>query len=167
MLWIGLGATQDRALAYAWMELAAERGYRSFSEKRDRYREAMTPEERARADRESPALRAEYADAAAEPRQAAAMRRERQSLSGSRLGSTATPVRIVVPGVGTLDSTEYYQAKYWEPALYREWQDSIWQEVRIGRVSVGDIEAVGKEAGSSGPAPQPEPQDTPEPPATP
>lgn len=143
MLWKGVGVPRDRALGYVWMDLAAERGYRSFSEKRDLYWNALTPEERARAATEGVAIRVEYRDAAAEPRLAAAMERERRSLTGSRLGSLVNPVAIEVPGVGSIAASEYYHPRYWDPALYRQWQDSIWQELRIGRVSVGAVEDIG------------------------
>src|SRR3546814_2441093 len=37
MLWNGDGVERDRALAYAWMDLAAERGYAGFLGLRERY----------------------------------------------------------------------------------------------------------------------------------
>ncbi|WP_144409193.1 sel1 repeat family protein [Pseudoxanthomonas suwonensis] len=142
MLWIGLGTEKDRALAHVWMSLAAERGYRSFSEKRDLYWQQLDETERARAESEGPAIRAEYADSVAEPRLAVVLRRELNKATGSRVGSATSPVQIVVPGVGTIDSTQYYNPRYWDPKQYREYQDSIWHDVRIGRVDVGDVEQV-------------------------
>jgi hypothetical protein len=142
MLWIGLGATQDRALAYVWMGLAAERGYTSFSEKHRRYWSELDEGERARALKQGPAIRAEYADAVAEQRLNAVLLRERKKVTGSRLGYTGNPVQISVPGVGTLDSSQYYHPKFWDPKQYRALQDSIWKEVRIGRVDVGEVEQV-------------------------
>src|SRR5690606_37219363 len=41
MYWRGEGVEQDRALAYAWMDLAAERGYRGFLGLRERYWNAL------------------------------------------------------------------------------------------------------------------------------
>jgi hypothetical protein len=140
MLWIGLGAPKDRALAYVWMDLAAERGYLSFVEKRKLYWDQLDESERIRAEREGAAIRADYGDAVAEQRLHYMLRRERSKMTGSRLASLANPVQISVPGVGTLDSSQYYHPKYWEPKEYRAWQDSIWQELRIGKVSVGDVQ---------------------------
>ena len=37
MLWKGEGGPRDPALAYAWMDLAAERGYPGFTVMRERY----------------------------------------------------------------------------------------------------------------------------------
>lgn len=146
MLWVGVGVQKDRALAYVWMGLAAERGYTSFSKKRDRYWSELGEMERVRARQEGPAIRAEYRDVAAEPRLQVVLNRERNKATGSRTGSTATPMKIVVPGVGTLDSSQYYDPKYWDPKQYRMWQDSIWQELRIGRVDVGEVEQVTNDA---------------------
>lgn len=157
MYWIGLGAPEDRALAYVWMDLAAERGYRAFSAKRERYWNELDQAERERAVAQAPEIRAEYADSAAGPRLATVLLRERRRMTGSRLGSRSSPLQIVVPGVGTIDGSEYYNPKYWEPEQYRAWQDSIWQELRTGRVDVGTVEQVSDDpaipaAGSQTPA---------------
>lgn len=153
MLWIGLGTTQDRALAHVWMGLAAERGYISFSEKHQRYWNELNEVERARALKEAPAIQAMYADAVAQERLDAILRRERKKVTGSRLGYTGNPVQVSVPGVGTLDGSQYYHAKFWDPKQYRALQDSIWKEARIGRVDVGEVEQV--PAGDPGQAKQP------------
>ncbi|TWT23216.1 sel1 repeat family protein [Luteimonas marina] len=142
MLWIGWGSDVDRALAWVWMSLAAERGYTSFVEKRELYWQQLDEHERARAEREGPGIRAEYADEVTEPRLAQVLQRELRKMSGSRLGSTSSPVQIVVPGVGTIDSTQYYHPRYWDPQQYRAWQDSIWTNLRTGRVHVGDVQQV-------------------------
>lgn len=143
MLWAGLGAAKDRGLAYVWMDLAAERGYRSFVEKRDLYWSLLDGRERARAQATAPSVRAEYADSAAEPRLARALRMERGKMTGSRLGSLSTPIQISVPGVGTFEGSRFYNPQYWDPEQYRAWNDSIWKELRFGQVNVGDVEQVG------------------------
>src|SRR5690606_35047968 len=65
MLWSGQGVPQDRALAYAWMDLAAERGYATFLGARERYWNALDESERERAISEGQAVYAKYGDAAA------------------------------------------------------------------------------------------------------
>lgn len=142
MLWIGQGAEQDRAHAYIWMELAAERDYRFFSEKRDMYWSQLSAAERELVLEKAPAIRNEYADATAEKRLATILRRERAQMTGSRVGSQANPVTIVVPGVGTIEGSRYYAPRYWDPKEYRAWNDSFWKDVRIGRVDVGDVQQI-------------------------
>ena len=143
MYWAGLGAPQrDRALAYVWMELAAERGYASFSEKRDRFWRELDIHERARVDDVRRSIHTDYADVVAEPRMAKALRLGRSRMTGSRVGSQANPVQIVVPGYGSIEGSRFYDSRYWDPREYRAWHDAFWMELRIGRVNVGDAEQI-------------------------
>ena len=87
MLWNGQGALQDKAQAYAWMDLAAERGYAGFLGLRERYWSDLSEAERDRALAEGQAIYAKYGDAAAQPRIAGVLRRERRQMTGSRTGS--------------------------------------------------------------------------------
>lgn len=88
MLWTGQGVAKDPGLAYAWMDLAAERGYRGFLLLRERYWNQLDPAERERAIEHGQALYARYGDAAARPRLAAQLRRGRREMTGSRTGFT-------------------------------------------------------------------------------
>ena len=145
MLWDGRGAPQDRALAYAWMDLAAERGYTGFLGLRERYWNALSETERQRALEEGQSLYAKYGDAAATPRIDTILRRERKRMTGSRTGFTGN-LKIYVPGPGgyqSIDGSKFYDERYWDPAQYRQWHDAIWARPRVGRVDVGEIEHVG------------------------
>ena len=144
MLWTGQGVAQDRPLAYAWMDLAAERGYEGFLGLRERYWAAMDETERQRAIEVGQEVYAKYGDAAAEPRLAAVLRRDRRSATGSRTGFTGA-LQIYVPGPGgyqQIDGSKMYDERYWDPAQYRAWHDAIWMKPRIGRVAVGEVEQV-------------------------
>lgn len=142
MLWIGLGAPLDRPMAFAWMSLAAERGYRSFTAKRELYWSELDGGERDIAERHRDTLHAKYGDDSATPRLEAVMRRERSKMTGSRVGFSGNNVKIMVPGLGMVDGSQFYDKKYWDPKEYRRWQDDIWRDVRIGRVNVGEPEQV-------------------------
>ncbi len=162
MLWIGQGADQDRAHAYIWMELAAERDYVFFKEKRDMYWSQLDEAERARVREMAPAIRTEYADEIAEKRLASILRRERSQMTGSRVGSQANPLVIVVPGLGTIEGSRYYAPRYWDPKEYRAWNDAFWKDLRIGRVDVGEVEQV-KPSGMQLPVQEAEPPADPNP----
>lgn len=139
MLWMGVGAAQDRPLAYAWMDLAAERGYEGFAGLRERYWNELTESERAQAVNLGQDVYARYGDAAALPRIATRLRRERRSLTGSRTGFAGN-VRIIIPtatGTTQIDGSKFYDERYWDPAKYQAWQDSVWMKPRIGTVNVG------------------------------
>lgn len=142
MYWDGMGVAQDRALGLVWMDLAAERGYDFFSRKRDYYWNTLSEAERKRALAAARGIHREYADEAAEPRLAAALRRARGKMTGSRVGSMSSSVQIIVPGYGSIDATRFYDPQLWDPKQYREWQDTYWVDLKVGQVTVGDVERV-------------------------
>lgn len=144
MLWNGQGVDRDRPLAYAWMDLAAERGYAGFLGLRERYWEALDEAERARALEVGREVYAVYGDAAARPRIDTELRRGRRQVTGSRTGSVGA-LKIFVPGPGgyqMIDGSKFYDPLYWEPEKYHAWTDAVWRNPRIGTVRVGDVEQV-------------------------
>ena len=146
MYWNGQGVGEDRALAYAWMDLAAERGYLTFATARERYWGELDEVERARAVEQGQAVYGTYGDAAAQPRLATVLRRERGKMTGSRLGSGSGNLQVLVAGPDgefeSIDGSKFYDPKYWDPEQYQAWHDSVWMRPRIGRVNVGDVEKV-------------------------
>lgn len=141
MLWEGQGVARDRAAAYAWMDLAAERGTQLFLAYRERYWEALDPAERTRALEIGQEVYAEYGDAVAKPRLENVMRRARRNIAGSRTGSVgALKIHIPGPGGGTvIDGSAFYDKQFWEPANYWQWQAELLEGVKEGRVLVGDL----------------------------
>lgn len=145
MLWDGRGVEQDRPLAYAWMDLAAERGYEGFLVLRERYWHALDEAAQKRAIEVGQDVYARYGDAAAEPRLATALRRERRRGTGSLTGFAGN-VKVYVTGPGDvpmqIDGTHFYNDRYWDPVQYRQWQDEVWMKPRTGKVEVGGVETV-------------------------
>lgn len=156
MYWDGMGVAQDRALGLVWMDLAAERGYDFFSRKRDYYWNTLSEAERKRALAAAREIHREYADEAAEPRLAAALRRERSKMTGSRVGSMSSSVQIIVPGYGSIDGSRFYDPQFWDPKQYRQWQDTYWVNLKVGQVTVGEVEQV--ETGAKPEAAKPAPR---------
>lgn len=151
MYWEGRGVAQDRALAYAWMDLAAERGYPDMLAQRERFWAALDASQQARAVSEGQAVYARYGDSVAQDRIARVLRRQRTQMTGSRTGFTGNlNVVVPVPSVGgddsampatiTLSGSEYYASKFWNPAEYQAWHDLQWKLLREGRVDVGELE---------------------------
>lgn len=158
MYWNGYGVPRDHALAYAWMDLAAERGYAGFLGLRERYWHALNEAERARALDEGQALYARFGDAAAKPRYEHHLRMGQRQMTGSRTGFNHG-VKIVIPGMGgaqTIDGEDFYDDRYWEPGQYWAWQDAVWMKPRIGRVSIGELERVEPEGATVTPSRIPE-----------
>lgn len=159
MYWTGTGVVQDRALGYAWMDLAAERFYSNFIIKREEYWRALDEAAQRDAIVRGQPLLIEYGDDVAKERMAKVLRKQR-SLTGSRVGFVGNleiiPFTGPYAGTGmTLRGDEYYASKYWQPEKYFEWQDEVWDApaARKGRVKVGDVEQAGKPTGQEDPAP--------------
>ena len=146
MYWNGQGVPRDPVQAYIWMDLAAERGYLGFLSLRERYWKALTEAERARVPVEGQAVFARFGDAAAKPRYEHQLRIGLHNMTGSRTGFNRG-VSIVMPGPDggvAIPGSKFYDERYWNAKKYWAWQDGIWRKPKIGRVTVGEIEAVSR-----------------------
>jgi uncharacterized protein len=143
MLWKGEGVEINRPLAYAWMDLAAERYYPTMLLHRERYWEAMTAAEREQALVLGKDIYAAYGDAVAKPRLASALRRAKSQTTGSRTGFVGSLIiTINTPsGPQTIDGSQYYQDKFWKPDEYAKWQDEAWKKPPTGRVDIGPLQS--------------------------
>lgn len=141
----------DPVLAYVWMDLAAERGYEGFIGLRERYWAALDENQRASALERGQEVYARYGDEAAQPRLATTIRRGRNRITGSRVGAVGN-LQIYVPGPAgfeQIDGAKFFDEKYWEPEQYMAWHDSIWLKPRVGKVTVGEIEAANAAVGDA------------------
>lgn len=131
MLWTGRGVLRDRPLAYAWMDLAAERQQKDFLLKREYYWSQLDAADREKALTLGRSVYAEYGDDVAKPRQAREMARVRNEMTGSRVGwsgfMTSRPYRER-KGFEQMDATEFFADRYWDEVIYWEWQDRMWEE---------------------------------------
>lgn len=124
----GEGGDRDPAVAYAWMDLAAERGTPWLIVLRERYWAELDEAGRARAVREGRSLYAEFGDPAAKPRLEAVLRTARKSVTGSRLGTIGNGLEVYPAGftrsalsrrdVAPASPEDVYADRYWEPELY-------------------------------------------------
>jgi uncharacterized protein len=145
MLWTGRGVAVDRPLAYAWMDVAAERGYPGFVGHRERYWNVLSQAERKHAVQVGLPLMDEYGDMVAKPRLARLLQRERRMVTGSRTGFVGN-LEIQVPGPGgiwqTISGDRFYDDELWEPEKYFAWQDRVWKDAPSGKVEILPIERV-------------------------
>src|SRR3546814_332787 len=136
------------------MDLAAERGYAGFLGLRERYWSALDEAGRARALEAGQEVYAHYGDAAAKPRIAVALRRGRREMTGSRNGMVGS-LKIYVPGPGgyqQIDGSTFYDARYWEPEKYQQAHAAHWQQTRLQRVTVREVErTAGPDQGTRAP----------------
>lgn len=161
LLWNGQGGATDRPLAYAWMDLAAERGTPVLVTQRERYWHRLDTGEREQALRLGQQVYQEYADAIAKSRQERDMRRARGTVTGSRvgqvealnvcleglqLGSSLNGVVQLGPGGckgASVTGADYYADRYWQPDAYWAWQEDLLRTPsRVERVDVGVPQAL-------------------------
>jgi len=149
MLWKGEGAAVDRARAYAWIDLAAERNYPSLVISREKMWSMLSEAERKKAVVLGEPIYEVYGDAVAKPRmEAALVQAKRNSVTGSRLGFVTVldianndPIAIAHNnGIPGYEGEFFYQDKLWEPAEYWKWQDAAWSRLPEGNVEIGKIE---------------------------
>ena len=156
--WQGSGVARDPALAYAWMDLAAERGYTVFVAHREKNWAALDAAERRRALEVGKGVYAEFGDDVAQPRLAKHLERKRRTQTGSHVG-TRSMAEVYLPpsqnpsgemGIGKGKTRQFYvgkrlpnfyQDKLWKADAYFAWQDAQYVGLPEGIVTVGDMEA--------------------------
>lgn len=151
MLWNGDGIEVDRVRAYAWIDLAAERGYPSFVATRERFRAALSEDERRRAMDLRDDLYAKYGDEHAKRRLDLEMTREKLKTTGSHLGRPKGAL-VLVPGPDgrprAITDTVFWSPRYWNPQQYWALQDRIWETPK-GHVDVGPVQPIDAEPAPS------------------
>lgn len=143
MLWNGDGVQADRGMAYAWADLAAERGYPDFIATREKFWRELTPDERRDAVSKGQAIFDEYGDKVAKRREESALHLARINVTGSRTGHVGTLVvrqRLVDGRWDDTDGAIYYADQYWKPEQYWHWKDRVWSQPPEGTVEVGPIQ---------------------------
>jgi hypothetical protein len=145
----GEGTQKDPITAYAWLDLAAERGYPDFVATRDHLKPTLTPEQLAQAMELRKTLGARYGDAVAKWRMTVQLRQGQMQLTGSRTGfdfgvsqvgtAPCGPALMIggreVAQIGC--SGPSFMAKdNWRPELYFAARDREWKST----VTVGALE---------------------------
>ncbi|WP_139350408.1 sel1 repeat family protein [Rhodanobacter sp. B04] len=162
MYWNGDGIPMDRPRGYAWMDLAADRGYPDLLANREKFWQQLDPQERQLAIAEGRKIYAYYDDKSGLKRLGNIFRRELASATGSRTGFGGNYLTILMrdgaagrslktedgaPMVlrGTqVRGTDYYSPVLWNPELYAKLKDHVWEDslADMGTVEVGSLQSV-------------------------
>ncbi len=162
MYWTGDGVALDRPRGYAWMDLAASRGYVELKRQRDMYWNALNEPEREQAATLRRSLDADYGDAGGTRRMTLELGSVRSAVTGSHLGWAgngvvmfADPASRAASGenvanlvgrsgaMGT-DLGQLYDTVRLDTTQYQELKDLQWQVQMQGRVDVGPLQPVAK-----------------------
>lgn len=170
--WKGLYKEKvDRPLAYAWMDLAAERGYKPLLVKREVYWSKLSAAEQDEAIERGAEVYAEYGDDVALPRLDEKLRRARSEKTGSRLGSNAVAPGVITPGaskvkisvstpisalvdpnIGSLGSmhanvssganrSKTWESKFWDLDRYIAWK-AVALDAEFSGLGDGEVEVL-------------------------
>ena len=173
----GEGVAKDPVTAYAWMDIAAERGYPDFIATRDTLKATLTPEQLAQAMELRAKLAEKYGDSVAKHRLAVQLHQGQMQLTGSHTGfdfgvsslratsSCGGPTLFVggqaQPQVGCSGSV--FAKVRWDPDLYFASRDRDYQ----ARVNVGAVQELGKAIDKPPQQNEAAPNTTPDPKANP
>ena len=125
----GRGVARDPSLAYAWMDLAAERGNPKFLVRRERIWTALDARQRQTALSRGRTLYAEYGDEITKPRIERILNRARQRLYLGSRGHSAGVAFVNLPGRDGFQwfpGRIYYDDRYWKPESYFAWSDELY-----------------------------------------
>ncbi|MBS0457646.1 MAG: sel1 repeat family protein [Proteobacteria bacterium] len=165
MYWDGRGVSVDHATAYAWADLAAERGYPWLLANRERYWQSLSADEQKRAIAIGQGLYAEYGDAVAQPRLEIWLRRGLTQATGSHTGFVGTMEILQGNGFGFsstgADGNGYYAARFWKPSAYWGAQALQWNPHPTGKVEVGTLQHVDADTKATPESPKPDPSNAP------
>ena len=149
----GNGVPADPVQAWAWLSLAAERGYPEFVATRDRVWSQLDAAQRTQAEAEAKTLAATYGDKVAQPRMLAELRRAASERTGSRTGFDAGATTYMPDNGPTLtpDPDNPRSRWYWDPKTYFAARDAQWK----GTVTVGPLKHLHGTPAPAGSAPAP------------
>jgi hypothetical protein len=155
--WYGQGVPVDKARAYIWADLAAERGSVPLLAIREKMWAGLTPEEQQQVTSQGADFYAKYGDETARPRAEMEIRRFARNMTGSRLGYRNQPIDITqggpvhgsfgnsTPGMvtasansaGTVEGDEFYAEERTSMDPYWAAQDA--QLNNRGSVGIGPV----------------------------
>lgn len=149
----GEGGQKDLVSAYAWIDLAAERGYPDFVATRDEVAKTMTTDQLDQARQLRAKLGERYGDGVAKPRIALQLRQRIMSITGSHTGFDSGVMQIaqglcgpalvvggrVVSQIGSGGANDFLAKENWKPDLYFAARDREW----MPQVTVGPVTSAG------------------------
>lgn len=140
MNYLGQGTPQDAARAWAWVTLAAERGYPMMLDMADQIYRGLTEGEKAEglAILENE-LQPEFGDEVAIERSARRMERERRRVTGSRTGFVGN--LTIIDGSGRIRTgREFYRPEAWDFRQIVEKENRLFKGLDFGVVTLRDVE---------------------------
>lgn len=170
MYWNGDGIAKDHPRGYAWMDLAADRGYKDLLIQREQYWAQLSAPERELAVSEGRQIYAKYNDKEGLNKLDQALKHAANQATGSRTGFGGSNLTVRMrggaagPGLtpkgdtgptelggSPVRGTDYYSPELWSAAPYAKLKDRVWEYARheTGKVEVGPLQSLPAPSASS------------------
>jgi len=137
----GHGVPVDRPRAWAWFDLAAERGYPQLVDMAALVWEEFDEREQAAARDIRAELAERYSDAVAIPRTARYMELEQRRMTGSRVGMIGNLTIITGDGV-TRSGEDFYRRENRDFYSVVGRETALYRRLNTGRVEISDIDVI-------------------------
>jgi hypothetical protein len=159
----GESGEKDPVAAYAWIDLAAERGYPQFVATRDDVAKSLTADQLHQAKRLRAKLGERYGDAVAKPRMALQLKLGMMNFTGSRTGFDSGVTQIsevpcgpalviggrAAPQIGCGGMNDFLAKDNWKPDVYFAARDREWMpQVTVGPMTDAGAATSGAEKNS-------------------
>lgn len=125
----GQGVQKDPMTAYAWIALAAERGYPQFESTREEVWRQLNSSQREQAKVMQQQLSGEYGDAVAQPRMLQALQQSIASGSASNGAAQSAPTDCAK--IHAVECKDVYASWFWDPNKYFAGRDAAWNRVVV------------------------------------
>ena len=146
----GQGMEADKARAWAWFKLSAERGYPKMTRMVEHVEKELGDAQLERGRRIlEDELKPEYGDAVAVPKATRRMEKERENITGSRTGFVGN-LDVLLPDGTTMDGQSFYKEGNWDYQLYIQREKRIFDALDRGNVTLGEFDIVEDEEGGNG-----------------
>lgn len=140
MNYLGQGAPEDAARAWAWVTLAAERDYPMMLDMADQIYDGLSEAQKAqgRSILEDELI-PEFGDEVAIERTAKRMQRERKRVTGSRTGAVGN-LTVIDRSGRSRSGRDFYRAEAWDFRQVVEQETRLFKGLDLGEVTLRDVE---------------------------
>jgi uncharacterized protein len=122
----GQGVQKDPATAWAWISVAAERGYPQFVSTRDDLWRQLDAEQRQQAKAAEQQLYTQYGDPVAQPRMLQALQQSQANVDGANTNANASMDKFCAQNKAAA-CADLYAKWFWDPKNYFAGRDAAWK----------------------------------------
>lgn len=124
----GQGVQKDPVTAWAWLSIAAERGYPRFVSTRDDLWQQLSSGQRQQAKATEQQLYAQYGDPVAQPHMLQALQQSEANMGAGNAGANASMEKFCAQNKAAA-CADLYAKWFWDPKEYFAGRDAAWKRI--------------------------------------